>query len=388
MSKRRVCVVTGTRADYGLLYWLLKYIQEDQDLELQIIATGMHLSSKFGLTYKEIEKDGFKINSKINISLKSDTATGILKSMSVGLSKFPSELKKINPDLMIVLGDRFEIFCASIAAMFCHIPIAHLHGGEITTGVIDESMRHAITKISHIHFVATVQYKNRVIQLGENPSNVYCVGGLGIDNILKLNLLSKKNIESILDFKFNKKNLLITFHPVTLENNTSKIHINELLSALTRLKDTNFIFTMPNADMDGDIIFKMINQFVKNNSNVKVFTSLGTLKYLSCIKYVDAIVGNSSSGLLEVPSFKKATINIGDRQNGRIMADSVINCDSNEEAIFQSISKVYSLSFKKILNKTINPYGVGGASKSILKIIKNIELDNILKKDFHDMESI
>ena len=327
-------------------------IQKSENLQLQTIATGMHLSPEFGLTISEIEKDGFYIDRKVEMLLSSDTASGITKSIGIGMIGFADALDDLNPDLILVLGDRFEIFSASTAAMIKRIPIAHLHGGESTEGLIDEPIRHSITKMAHLHFVAINEYKNRVIQLGENPNRVFLVGGLGIDNILKLKLLNKKELESSINFKFGKKNLLVTFHPVTFEKNSSLNQFNELLMALKKLHDTNIIFTMPNSDTDGRIIFKLIEDFVKNNPNSKSYTSLGQLNYLSCLKYIDGVIGNSSSGLLEVPSFKIGTINIGDRQRGRIKADSVIDCKPNEKSISQlhincssdSSSNIYQLS--------------------------------------------
>ena len=306
----KICIITGTRAEYGLLKKLMHGIKKNKFFQLKIIVTGMHLSKKFGLTYKEIESDGFKIDKKININIKSDTAESIVNSINLGQSGFVKIYKKLKPDLVLVLGDRYEIFAAVTAACFSRIPVAHLHGGEATQGLVDEALRHSITKMSHFHFVAAKEYKNRVIQLGENPKNVYEVGGLGVDNIKNLKLFSKKNLEKELKFKFNKKNLLINFHPETLSSFSSKKQFKEILSSLSSLKDTNLIFTMPNSDWDGRIIFRMIKKFVKKNKNAFSFISLGQLRFFSCLKYIDGMIGNSSSGLLELPTFKKVTINI------------------------------------------------------------------------------
>jgi GDP/UDP-N,N'-diacetylbacillosamine 2-epimerase (hydrolysing) len=266
----------------------------------------MHLSPEFGLTYKEIEKDGFSIDSKVETLLSSDSPSGISKSVGLGLIGFGDEFQRLKPDLVVLLGDRFEVFSAAAAATLARIPIAHLHGGEATEGSIDEPIRHSVTKMSHLHFVAADEYRKRVIQLGESPNHVWCVGGLGIDNIKKIKLLQKHELEESLGFSLGKRNLLITFHPVTLEENTASVQMSELLAAIDELVDTKIIFTMPNADTDGRELFNLIERFTKRNSNSIAFTSLGQLRYLSCIKHVDAVVGNSSSGLIEVPSFKKA----------------------------------------------------------------------------------
>jgi GDP/UDP-N,N'-diacetylbacillosamine 2-epimerase (hydrolysing) len=385
MKKRKICVVTGTRAEYGLLRWLMDGINKSMKLDLQIVATGMHLSPEFGLTYQEIENDGFKIDRKIEMLVSSDSANGIVKSMGLGMIGLTDALTELKPDLIVVLGDRYEIFTAVATAMIFRTPVAHLHGGEATEGVIDESIRHSITKMSHLHFVAAEEYKKRVIQLGEQPDNVFLVGGLGIDNIIKLNLLERKDFEKSIDFKLGIKNLLITFHPVTLEENTSEKQMNEILMALNELKHTHLIFTMPNADTDGRIIFQMIEDFVNNHPHAKSFTSLGQLRYLSCIKHVDGVIGNSSSGLAEVPTFKKGTINIGDRQRGRIKAESVIDCKPTTESISDAIKKLYSSEFQQKLKTVKNPYGSGGASEAIVRTLENISLKTILKKKFYNM---
>ncbi len=385
MTKRKICVVTGTRAEYGLLYWLIKEIEEDIDLELQLIVTGMHLSPEFGLTYKEIEKD-FKIDKKIEMLLSSDTAIGVSKSMGLAQISFSEAYEDLKPDILVVLGDRYEIFSAVASAMIANIPIAHLHGGETTEGAFDESIRHSITKMSHLHFTAIDEYRNRVIQLGEHPSRVFNVGGLGIDNIKKLKLLSKEEFEASIDFKLNKKNILVTFHPVTLESSTAKEQFQILLDVVDELEDTHIIFTKANSDTDGRVINSLIDEYVSSNSYKSVaFTSLGQLRYLSALQYVDAVVGNSSSGLTEAPSFKIATINIGDRQKGRIMADSVIDCDVTKSSIENAFKKLYSKEFRGGLVKVKNPYGSGGASLEIKNILKTIDLKNILKKSFYDI---
>lgn len=384
--RRKICVVTGTRAEYGLLYWLMKEIEADSEFELQLIVTGMHLSPEFGLTYKEIEKE-FKIDKKIEMLLSSDTSVGISKSMGLAQISFAEAYEELKPDIVVVLGDRYEIFSATSAAMIAKIPIAHLHGGEATEGLIDEPIRHSITKMSHLHFTATNEYKNRVIQLGEHPSRVFNVGGMGIENIKRLKLLSKDEFEKSIEFKLNIKNILVTFHPVTLENSTAKEQFQELLDAIDELKDTNIIFTKANSDTDGRVINQMIDEYVNKNSNKSVvFTSLGQLRYLSALQYIDAVVGNSSSGLAEAPSFKIGTINIGDRQKGRIKASSIIDCEPNKDSILKSFEKLYSKEFQETLKTTINPYGDGCASKKIVEILKSVDLENILKKSFYDLK--
>jgi len=382
---RKICVVTGTRAEYGLLYWLIREIDVDKDLELQIIATGMHLSPEFGNTYQQIEEDGFFINKKVDISLTSDTELAISKSMGLGMIGFADAFDELQSNLIVVLGDRFEIFSAVSSAMIAKIPVAHLHGGEVTEGAFDESIRHSITKMSHLHFAATNKYRNRIIQLGEQPNRVFNVGGLGVDSINKLKLLSKSDFENAIDFKLGKKNILVTFHPVTLENFTSKVQFQELLNSIDGLKNTRIIFTKANSDTDSRVINSMIETYTSVNDNSIAFTSMGQLNYLSALQFVDAVVGNSSSGLLEAPSFNIATIDIGDRQKGRIKADSVISCLPTQESIGSAFDKAYSEGFQNIVNNTKNPYGNGGASKAVVDIIKNFDLNEILKKTFYDL---
>ncbi len=382
---RKICVVTGTRAEYGLLQGVMQGIAKASDLSLQIIATGMHLSPEFGLTYTEIEKDGFIIDHKVEMLVSSDTSVGIAKSMGLGMIGFADALHKLKPDILLVLGDRFEILAAVSAALVARIPVAHLHGGETSEGAYDESIRHAITKMSHLHFVAAEAYRQRVLQLGENPSHVWNVGGLGVDNINRLQLMDRHELEAVLDFKLGKKNLLITFHPVTLENSTVTEQMNALLSALEKLTDTYLIFTFPNADAGGYVIMELLQSFAVEHSNAKVFTSLGQLRYLSCIRHVDGVVGNSSSGLLEVPSFRKGTINIGDRQLGRLKAKSVIDCRPNTFEITAALELLYSYDFQTLLKEVESPYGIGGASEKIVEHLRQVSLDGIIKKHFYDL---
>lgn len=382
---KTVCVVTGSRAEYGQLHWLLHDIGNSVLLKRQIIATGMHLSPEFGLTVEAIESDGFIIDRKVEMLLSSDTPVGIAKSMGLGLIGFADALHDLRPDLILVLGDRFEVFAASAAALVARIPVAHLHGGEKTEGAFDEALRHSITKMAHLHFVAADEYRQRVIQLGEQPERVFKVGGLGIDNIQRLQLMERAELEASLEFTLRPRNLLVTFHPVTLENGTGDQQMRELLTALSELKDTGIIFTMPNADTEGRSLYRQIQNFCASHPHARAYKSLGQLRYLSCMKHCDAVVGNSSSGLSEAPSFKKATINIGDRQRGRLRAASVIDCEPECSSIRSSLKAIFSEQFKARLQNVSNPYGNGGASSSIVKILENTSFDSLLKKKFYDV---
>lgn len=384
--KRKICIVTGTRADYGLLYWVIKAVKQDPELKLQLIATGMHMSPEFGLTYKIIEKDGFEIDRKIENLLSSDSAVGITKAIGIAQIAFADAFEELNSDIILLLGDRFEIFAAATAAMIAKMPIAHCHGGEATYGLIDEPIRHSITKMSHIHFASTEDYRRRIIQLGESPERVFNVGGLGIENINKLKLLSRNELEEAIDFKLKLKNLLITFHPVTLENDTSENQFEELLSALDDLSDTGLIFTKPNSDTDGRIIIKMIDDYVDAHQDKAIsFVSMGQLRYLSTLSVVDGMVGNSSSGLIEAPSFKVPTINIGDRQGGRVKPTSVIDCVPEKEDIVSALKHLFSEEFRKQLKTVENPYGKQNSSERILEILRTFDLHDILKKRFYDI---
>jgi GDP/UDP-N,N'-diacetylbacillosamine 2-epimerase (hydrolysing) len=383
---RKICVITGSRAEYGLMKILMGKIRNDPNLTLQIMATGMHLSSKFGDTIKEIQSDGFNIDQEIEILEESDGTIDLAKSISTSIEAFANEFRNNRPDLIIVLGDRFEIFSATIASLIQKIPVAHIHGGEATEGLLDEAFRHSITKMSHLHFVSAEAHRKKVIQLGEDPNHVFLVGGLGVDAITELKLLNKKELEKEINFKFGMKNLLITFHPVTLEIATAKSQMQELLFALEHFENTNLIFTMPNADIGNQEIFELITEFTLTHSNSVAFKSLGQLKYLSCLAQVDGVVGNSSSGLLEAPSFKIATVNIGDRQLGRIQANSVIQCEPNRIEIINSIKRIYSRDFQSVLKSVKNPFGYGGASEKIYNIIRSHSLENLIKKSFYNLD--
>jgi GDP/UDP-N,N'-diacetylbacillosamine 2-epimerase (hydrolysing) len=385
---RKICVITGARAEYGLLRWIMEGIKDTPELTLQIIVTGMHLSHEFGLTYREIEKDGFQIDRKVEMLTSSDTPIGIAKSMGLGLIGFADALNELHPDLIVVVGDRFEIFAAVSAALVARIPVAHLHGGERTEGAFDEALRHSITKMSHLHFVAAEAYRQRVIQLGEQPERVFLVGGLGVDSINRLKLLERAELEASLNFKLGQKSLLITFHPVTLEALTAEEQMAELLEALSALNDTQLVFTLTNADTNGRALNKMIEKFTATHVNARAYSSLGQLRYFSCIAQVDGVVGNSSSGLTEVPDFKKATINIGDRQRGRLNATSVINCEPTRKSIKSALRKLYSLDFQETLSQVINPYGHGGGAAKVVDTLKRCSLNGLVKKSFHDIPII
>ncbi|MBB6625565.1 UDP-N-acetylglucosamine 2-epimerase (hydrolyzing) [Clostridium gasigenes] len=384
---KKICIVTGTRAEYGLLRPLIDKVNEDNDLELQLIATGMHLSPEFGMTYTNIIDDGYKINEKIEILLSSDTSVGISKSMGLATISFAEAFERLKPDIIVVLGDRYEIFSVCSAAVTAKIPIAHLHGGETTEGAFDEVFRHCITKMSYLHFTSTEEYRKRVIQLGENPNRVFNVGAIGVENIVSLDLLEKREIEKSIGFTLDKPFGLVTFHPVTLENNTSEYQFRELLKALDEMDGMKFIITKANSDSDGRIINKIIDEYEKDNKDkIIAFTSMGYLRYLSAMKYCNSVIGNSSSGIIEAPSFNKPTINIGDRQKGRMQAESVINCNPSKDDIVNAINISLSKWFREKIKNSINPYGDGNTSSKIINIIKQTLSQNInLKKKFYDI---
>lgn len=367
---KKVCVVTATRAEYGLLKPLMQLIEESQQLKLQIIATGAHLSPEFGLTYKNIENDGFSINEKVEILLSSDTPSSIVKTMGMAMMGMADVLPRLNPDLIVILGDRYEMLAIASAATICKIPIVHLHGGEITEGAYDDAIRHAITKMSHLHFTSTEEYRKRVIQMGENPENVFNVGAIGLDNIHNLQLLTREELEEDLNLKFKKYNYQVTFHPETLGDTSSAEQFQNLLNVIKKQEDSFFIFTKANADTDGRIINQMIDDFVNENPEIaKAFNSLGTLRFLSVVKICDAIIGNSSSGILEAPSLHTVTLNIGDRQKGRTQASSIINVENSEEGIRLGFEQAKKMILEEKLDEVINPYDNGGAAKEILNKI-------------------
>lgn len=387
-EKRKICVVTGTRAEYGLLFWLMKEIQDDHELELQIIATGMHLSPEFGLTYHTIEEDGFHINAKVEMLLSSDTPVGVAKSIGLGVIGFADALDRLRPDIMVVLGDRFEIFAATQAAMVAKIPIAHIHGGEATEGLIDESIRHAITKLSQFHFTAAEQYRNRIIQMGEAPERVWNYGAPGLDNFKRLSLHDREGFQREINLDLGELSFLVTYHPVTLSYEDPSKPFSELLNALDTFPDAKIIFTKANADTSGRIINQMIDQYSEINKNrVISFTSMGQILYLSALRHVDVIVGNSSSGLVEAPCVPVPTVNIGDRQRGRLKAQSVIDCRENREDIVEAIERAKSPQFKKILPHVVSLYGQGDASIKIKNCLQKVLLQEAIIKTFYDIKA-
>jgi len=364
----------------------MRKIQEDQELDLHVVVTGSHLSPEFGLTYKEIEKDGFIINKKVEMILSADTSTAITKSTGLGIISFADVFSDLLPDLVVIVGDRYEVFAASFASLIAGIPIAHVSGGEISMGAFDEAIRHSITKMSYLHFTITEEFRQRVIQLGEEPNRVFNTGSLGVDAILNTEFLTKEELEERLEFKFLEKNIIITFHPVTLEKGTAEKQFDEVLKAISSLEKTRIIFTFSNSDTDGRIILDKINSFVQRYSTTSVaFASMGSLNYFSTLQYVDIVLGNSSSGLSEAPSFKIATVNIGDRQKGRLKLESVIDCAPEKNSILSAIRKAYSEEFRDTLKNVKSPFGDGQAAEKITKIIKTVDLPKELKKSFHDL---
>ncbi|MGE5418057.1 MAG: UDP-N-acetylglucosamine 2-epimerase [Acidobacteriota bacterium] len=379
-ARRKICVVTGTRADYGLLYWVMKGIQDDPELDLQVIVTGMHLSQDFGLTYKFIEEDGFTIDYKIDMQLSGDTAAAVTRSMGLAVIGFAEAYQELGPDLVVVLGDRYEILAAAEAALIAKIPVAHIAGGDITEGAFDDAIRHSITKMAHLHFVTNQDSGLRVKQLGENPEHIFNVGSPGLDYINRVELVSRGEVENRLDYSFRNKNILVTFHPATLDSVPPEQQVEQLLAALDSLgSDTGIIFTGSNADPEGRLIIQKIEEFVSLHPHARYYTSLGQTLYLSCMAHFDVVVGNSSSGLYEAPSFKKPTVNIGSRQRGRLKAESVIDCEPRHDLIIQAIR----LAFEKDCSQTVNLYGDGNSAPKIVAIIKEYgDFKGLLQKKF------
>lgn len=385
---KKICILTATRAEYGLLNPIIIRLNDVSEFDVRVVVTGAHLSPEFDLTYKEIENDGIIIDEKIEMLLSGDTPTAITKAMGLAMISFADYFKNLNPDLLLVLGDRYETLAVCLAAMNHRIPIAHLYGGETTEGAIDESIRHAITKLSYLHFTSTEEYRKRVIQLGEDPSRVFSVGAVGVENILNQNLMSKEDLESSIHFNLSQPFALVTYHPVTLEEDNSSMHFHALLRAFEKYPDLGLIFTKANADANGRIINKKIDEYTESKENAIAFTSLGLKRYLSAMKYADLVIGNSSSGLLEAPSFGIPTINIGDRQKGRLQADSVINCKPIQKDIEKALEFALTDEFKNKAKSTINPYGDGDTSEKVAVTIKDFLLNNRieLKKKFYDSE--
>ena len=381
-NKRKICIVTGTRAEYGLFYPIMKKIQDSDKLELQLIVSTMHLSEEFGSTYKQIEKDGFTIDEKIENLIASDTKSAIAKSTGLATILLSDAFNRLQPDIVLLLGDRFETHAAATTAMLMNIPIAHIHGGEITEGAVDEQIRHSITKMSYLHFTSTEAYRQRIIQMGEDPARVFTSGAPGIDNIMNLKLLSKSELENDLNWKFGEKSALFTYHPVTLEKSNIHDELDQIFAPLKK-SGLNILFTYANADDNGRIINQKIEAFCQTNPiKYKVVKSLGQLRYLSAMKYVDILIGNTSSGIIEAASFHKPVVNIGDRQKGRLQSGNVINC--RVKTLYNSIIGALSDSFQNKCQTITNIYGTGKASSMIVKNLSNIELSIV--KQFVDME--
>lgn len=386
---KKICVITGSRAEYGLLQPLMKKLQDSDIFNLQILATGTHLSPEFGLTYLQIEKDGFNISEKIEMLLSADTDSAVVKSIGLGMIGYADALDRLLPDMVVILGDRFEAFAAASACYLKKIPIIHLHGGELTEGATDEALRHAITKMSSLHFTSAERYRQRVIQLGEDPGRVFCVGAIGLDNAKNIQHLSKSALEAALEITIAEKLLLVTFHPVTLEKHTASDQIDELIAALTNLTETTIIFTLPNADADGRIINKKVEAFAAANPlTVVAFKSLGQIKYLSLMKIANAVIGNSSSGIIEAPFFSVPTINIGDRQLGRLKAGTVIDVEPLRNAIGNAIQKALSPEFSKWCASQHNLHGEGDTANKIIDILSKYKYNESFKKKFYDINPI
>lgn len=384
---KRICVLTATRAEYGLLKPVIVKLNALPRLDIRIAVTGMHLSPDFGFTYREIENDNLKIDKKIDILLSSDTPASVSKSMGLAMIGFADYFEELCPDMLLVLGDRYETLAVCCAAMNARIPIAHMYGGETTQGAVDESIRHAITKMSYLHFTSTEEYRKRVIQLGEEPDRVFAVGAMGIENIMHTQLMPMNELSDFLGMPLAEPYAVVTFHPVTLEDNTVKEQFSALLTACDNHPELRYIFTKANADANGKIINSMIDDYVKDKNNAKAFASLGTVRYLSALKYASLIIGNSSSGLIEAPSFHIPTVNIGDRQKGRLMAKSVISCEPDSGEITKAITKALSKEFREKISSVKNPYGDGNTSDKIAGILKeylfNREIN--LKKSFYNV---
>lgn len=388
--KNKICIITGTRAEYGLLKPLIQKVHESETSDLQLAVTGMHLSPEFGLTYQEIEKDGYPVTAKIEMLLSSDTPAGITKSMGVAMIGFADFFETHKPDIAVILGDRYEMLAAAAAAMAAAVPIAHIHGGELTEGIIDEAIRHSITKMSHLHFTSTEEYRRRVIQLGEQSQMVYNVGAPGIENIKKIKLLDKQSLEKELGFSFSDVTVLVTYHPVSLENMSTEVQFQNILDVLDEHKEISVIFTKANSDINGRIINQMIDEFVsRNRDRCAGYVSLGQLKYLSTLQFCRAVLGNSSSGIIEVPSFGIPTVNIGDRQRRRLHAKSVIDCGNEKEQVEAALVKALSAEFLSGIAGEKNPYEGKQTADKIYRIITEALSSGIhMKKEFYDVADI
>jgi len=386
--KRKVCAYTSGRMDYGLLRGLMQEIAASDQLRLQILASGMHLSPEFGKSIDEIFEDGFKPDETVEILLSSDTPIGVCKSMGLAMIGYGEAIQRLQPDIIVVLGDRFETFCTAAAAQVCRVPLGHIHGGETTEGAIDEAFRHSITKMSHLHFASCEEYRKRIIQLGEPPDCVFNVGALGVENIKRTHLMNRQELAESIGFHIEERYFLVTFHPVTLEKDTAGMQFKALLDALEEFPDYKVIITKTNADSEGRVINRMIDLYAeRRNGGVIAVTSLGMRRYLSAMKYAEVVIGNSSSGIIEAPTLKVPTVNIGDRQKGRVRTVSVIECEPTERNILQAIKKALSNDFKRSLGAMKNPYEGDNTARRIKDAIGNADLSDVLKKPFHSLPS-
>lgn len=384
---RKLCIFTSTRAEWGLFRCVAELVRKSPDLRLQILVSGSHLSEKFGMTAREIEADGFTVDARVDILKYDDSSLGVCKSMGLAMSGYGEALEMLNPDILVLLGDRYESFCAAAMAQILRIPVAHIHGGEITEGLIDEAFRHSITKMSHLHFASCEEYRSRIIQMGEDPSRVFNVGALGLENIRKISLMNCKELEASIGFLLDAPFFLVTFHPVTLEKATAGMQFDELLAALEQFPENKILFTKANADTDGQIINEKIDTYAATHpERCLAVASLGLRRYLSAMKICDAVVGNSSSGILETPAFSVPTVNIGDRQKGRIRTPSIIDCEPNCVSVVSAIQKALNVQFREGLKGLKHPCEKEGTAEKIIGILKSVELDGILKKKFFDME--
>lgn len=386
MNNRKICVVTGSRAEYGLLYWLMKEVDANSDLELQLVVTGMHLAPEFGLTYKAIEADGFTIDAKVEMLLSSDTVIGVSKSTGLGVIGFADAFERLQPDVVVLLGDRFEILAAAQAAFIAGIAIAHISGGEVTTGAVDDVIRHCISKMARYHFVAAEVYRQRVIQLGEQPDTVFNVGDPGLDNIARLPLLEQKELGAAIGFDTERPYFLVTFHPMTTGNTDALASLQNLLSVLDEYPSHGVILTKANADMGGRELNRLIDEYAKaHQDRVFAVTSLGQLRYLSAMKHCTAVIGNSSSGIVEAPAMHVPTVNIGSRQNGRLKADSIVDCADDKAAISKAVAQVLTNEFRLKVSNTVSLYGDCDASNRICATLKKVPIDRKHPKVFYDL---
>ncbi|WP_286239904.1 UDP-N-acetylglucosamine 2-epimerase [Neptuniibacter halophilus] len=387
-NKKKIAVFTGTRAEYGLMYWIIKALNEAPNVELQLMVGGMHLSNEFGYTVSHIEADGFPIMEKLEFLLSSDSTAGVAKSMGLALMSAAEAFARNEPDLLVVLGDRFEAMAVAQAAMVARVPIAHLHGGETTEGLIDEAVRHSITKMSHLHFTSTEQYRDRVIQLGENPRNVFNTGAPGIDSIVRLPLMTRDELDSELCLAPGRPFFVVTYHPVTLIEGGASQALENLLIVMDEYPDHQMVVSYPNADMDGRHLIEILERYRDSNPDrVLLVESLGQLRYLSALKHCTAVIGNSSSGLIEAPTFRIPTLNIGDRQKGRIFGETVVSCSESANSIRKAMEKILSTEFREKIQRAENPYGNGDASDKIVNALLSYPLNNILEKKFYDLNS-